>query len=64
VATGLAAAFAATRVLDTLVYGVSPFDPVTFAAATVLLMAVALLAHWVPVRRALRIDPAAALRAE
>jgi putative ABC transport system permease protein len=64
VAAGLAAAFAATRVLDTLVYGVSPFDPITFAGATVLLMAVALLAHWVPVRRALRIDPAIALRAE
>ena len=64
VAAGLVAALAVTRVLDTLVYGVSPIDPVTFAAATLLLMAVALLAHWVPVRRALRIDPASALRAE
>jgi putative ABC transport system permease protein len=64
VAAGLAAAFAATHVLGTLVYGVSHVDPLTFAAATLLLAAVALLAHWVPVRRALSIDPASALRAE
>ena len=64
VAAGLAAAFAATRFLGTLVFGVSPTDPLTFAAAAALLTLVALLAHWVPVRRALRIDPASALRAE
>jgi putative ABC transport system permease protein len=64
VSGGLAAAFAATRYLDTLVFGVSPVDPPTFAAAAVLLTLVALLAHWVPIRRALRIDPASALRAE
>jgi putative ABC transport system permease protein len=64
VGAGLAAAFAMTRVLGTLVYGVSHVDPATFALATLLLVAVALLAHWVPVRRALRIDPAGALRAE
>lgn len=64
VAAGLAAAFAATRYLRTLVFGVSPFDPPTFAAAAAVLTLVALAAHWVPVRRALRIDPSAALRAE
>jgi ABC-type antimicrobial peptide transport system permease subunit len=64
VALGLGAAFVATRFLGALVFGVSPVDPVTFGLATALLIAVALLAHWVPVRRALRIDPASALRAE
>ena len=63
-AAGLAAAFAVTRVLGTLVYGVSHVDPLSFGGATLLLVAVALLAHWVPVRRALRIDPATTLRAE
>jgi ABC-type lipoprotein release transport system permease subunit len=56
--------FAATRVLGTLVFGVSPTDPLTFATAAAVLMLVAILAHWFPVRRALRIDPASALRAE
>ena len=46
------------------VFGVSPVDPATFAAAAVALTIVALGAHWVPIRRALRIDPASALRAE
>ena len=64
VAGGLAAAFAATRYLGTLTFGVSPVDPPTFAAAAGLLTLVALLAHWVPIRRALRIDPTTALRAE
>jgi putative ABC transport system permease protein len=61
---GLFAAAVATRFLGTLVFGVSPMDPVTFAAAAAVLVAVALAAQWVPIRRALRIDPAAALRAE
>jgi len=61
---GFAAAFAATRFLGTLMFGVSPVDPPTFAAAAAVLIIVALLAHWVPIRRALRIDPASALRAE
>ena len=64
VAVGLVAAIAATRFLGALVFGVSPVDPPTFAAAAVLLTIVALGAHWVPIRRALRIDPASALRAE
>ena len=61
---GLAAAAAATRVLGTLVFGVSHADPVTFGGAGLLLALIALLAHYVPIRRALRIDPAAALRQE
>ena len=58
IAIGLVAAVAATRFLGALVFGVSPMDPPTFAAAAALLTLVALGAHWVPVRRALRIDPA------
>ncbi len=61
-AIGLAAAFAATRFLGALVFGVSRTDPVTFAGATALLTVVALAAHWIPIRRALGIDPAHALR--
>jgi putative ABC transport system permease protein len=64
VAAGLAAAAAAVRLLTTLIFGVSPLDPLTLASASAVLTAVALLAHWIPVRRALRIDPATALRAE
>ena len=58
------AALVFTRFLGSLVFGVSPVDPLTFAAAAALLTVVALAAHWIPVRRALRIDPASALRAE
>jgi putative ABC transport system permease protein len=63
-AFGLAAAVAATRFLGALVYGVSKTDPATFAGAAVVLTLVALLAHWIPLTRALRIDPATALRQE
>ena len=63
-AAGLAASFAATRYLGSLVFGVRPTDPTTLAGAAALLIVVALLAHAVPLRRALRIDPASALRAE
>jgi putative ABC transport system permease protein len=64
VAAGLAAAALTTRLLGALLFGVSPVDLPTFAAAAGLLTIVALSAHWVPIRRALRIDPASALRAE
>jgi putative ABC transport system permease protein len=64
VAAGLGGAAASTQLMGTLVFGVSPIDPVTFAAAVLVLVAVALLAHWIPIRRALRIDPARALRSE
>ena len=64
VAGGLAMAVAATRFLGSLVYGVSVTDPTTFALSTAFLAAVALVAHAVPLGRALRVDPSSALRAE
>ena len=62
IGVGLVAALITTRFLDSLVFGVSPSDALTFGAAAALLLIVALAAHWVPLRRALRIDPAEALR--
>jgi ABC-type antimicrobial peptide transport system permease subunit len=63
-ALGIIGAFAATRQLGALVYGVSAADLATFAAATLLLTAVALVAHVVPLRRALHVSPIVALRQE
>jgi putative ABC transport system permease protein len=59
---GVAAAIALTRVLSTLLYGVTPTDAATFAVVLPVLGAVALLATWLPARRAVRIDPLQALR--
>jgi ABC-type antimicrobial peptide transport system permease subunit len=64
VAIGVCAALLLTRAMQTLLYGVSPFDPATFAAVAGLLGAVALVACWVPARRAARVDPMTALRHE
>jgi putative ABC transport system permease protein len=64
VLVGLAIALPITRFASTLLYGVSVWDPVTYIAITLLLMAVAFLACYVPARRATRIDPLVALRFE
>lgn len=61
---GVLAAAASVSVIRTLIFGVRPTDPATLAGAAALLIAVAFLAHIVPLRRALGIDPASALRAE
>ena len=61
---GLAGAVAVTRVLQTFLFGVTPTDPMVFTVVTLLLMAVGLMAAGLPARRATRIDPCAALRAE
>lgn len=64
IAVGLIAAFALTRFLRALLYEVSPSDPVAFLAVAVLIFAVALAASYLPARRAGRIDPVRALKAE
>ena len=61
---GLVGAFAATRMLASLLYRVRPADPVTFAAITLLLAAITIFAGLVPAIRATRIDPLVALRYE
>ncbi|HOC17430.1 MAG TPA: ABC transporter permease [Vicinamibacterales bacterium] len=61
---GLAGAIAVTRVLRTFLFGVTPTDPLAFTVVTAALVAVGLTAAWVPARRATRIDPVEALRAE
>jgi putative ABC transport system permease protein len=64
VIVGLAGAVIVTRVLQSFLFGVTPTDPIAFTIVTLLLLAVGLLAAWLPARRATRIDPSAALRAE
>jgi putative ABC transport system permease protein len=64
VAIGLAAALGATRLLEKLLYGVKPYDPMSFVTVAVVLIAVALLAVYVPARRAMSLDPVIALRQE
>ncbi len=61
---GLAGAFAATRLLNSLLFGVGASDPMTFVAIVLLVSAVAFIAAWLPARRATRVDPIIALRAE
>jgi putative ABC transport system permease protein len=64
VTVGVVAALLVTRVLGSLLFGVSALDPLTFGAVLILLVAVAVVASYVPARRAARVDPLVAMRGE
>lgn len=64
IVAGILGAFALTRLLSSLLFGVTPTDPVTFATAPAILLGVAVLACWIPAPRAAGIDPVRALRQE
>jgi ABC-type antimicrobial peptide transport system permease subunit len=62
IALGVLASLALTRLMSALLFGVAPTDPLTYAAVSAGVAAVAALAAWIPARRASRMDPAVALR--
>jgi ABC-type antimicrobial peptide transport system permease subunit len=61
---GLAGAFGVTRVIGSFLFETEPTDPLTFAAAVVVMVATAVVTAWIPARRAAHVDPVKALRAE
>jgi ABC-type antimicrobial peptide transport system permease subunit len=63
-AVGMGAAAALMRLMRSLLFGVSPHDPITFAAVPIALVAAAALASYLPARRTAAVDPVEALRAE
>ena len=64
VAVGLVAAAGVTRLMATLLYGVTPLDPLTYAAVPVILVIATMLATYLPARQIVAVDPVEALRAE
>jgi ABC-type antimicrobial peptide transport system permease subunit len=62
IAVGLVAALMLTRAMKTMLVGIRPADPVTFAAMVALFLAIAVVATWMPARRAAALDPSIALR--
>ena len=64
IVVGLGAALVGSRLIESLLYDVSPRDPVVFATTMLMLLAVALTACWLPARRAARVSPVEAMRAE
>jgi ABC-type antimicrobial peptide transport system permease subunit len=63
-AVGIPAALAGTRLLDAMLYGLAPRDPLTLAGAAATMLVLGVLAGYLPARRAARVDPLVALRAE
>jgi len=61
---GLLIAFGGARMMKSMLYGVSPSDPITFTCVALLLFGIALVACWIPARRASRVEPMIALRSE
>ena len=64
VAIGLGAAAGLTRLMSTLLYGITPLDPMTYAVVPVILVIATVLASYLPARRAVSVDPVEALRSE
>ena len=64
IAAGLALSAGTVRLLRGFLYGMSPFDPLAFAAASAAWLAIALMASWLPARRAMRVDPGVTLKME
>jgi ABC-type antimicrobial peptide transport system permease subunit len=64
IAAGAATALALTKLVKSMLYGITPYDPATFSAGILLLLAVALASSWIPAQRAAKVQPMEALRHE